>query len=96
MVDNSCMLWQENRGKFGSCLLYDITKLRHTIFGTSSAVSIAAFVVYITGFILIRRRYHDTSNNEIMDRHLGSTEAEESTAFVSRRTENVEKVDKII
>ena len=68
--------------------------MRHTIFGTSSAVLIAAFILYITGFILVRRRYHDTSNNEIMDRHLGSTEAEQST--VSRRTESVEEVDEIV
>ena len=94
MVDNSCMLWQEKCGKFGSCLLYDITRMRHTIFGTSSAVLIAAFILYIIGFILVRRRYHDTSNNERMDRHPGSTEAEQST--VSRPTESVEEVDEIV
>ena len=46
-IDKSCLIWQTTSDAVGSCLLYDVTRLRHSILGVSMTSYALALVFAI-------------------------------------------------
>ena len=49
VIDKSCLIWQKTGDAVGSCLLYDVTQLRHSILGVTMTSYALALVLAIIG-----------------------------------------------
>ncbi len=68
VIDSTCIVWKEGAcgGRSGRCLLYDIEQFRWKFVGICLGIKIAAMLVFIMDYALVRRRYRKEKGQATM------------------------------